>query len=88
LVAKEETKRRSTVAAELAKRVSLERNRRWVGWEGDVLIDEKGKVKGSWVGRNFAYKPVAIKSNDNLLGKTVRVEVEAAAGTYLKGKIV
>ena len=69
LVEKEEIKRRSTVAAALARRLSLERNLRWVGWNGEVLIDEKGKVQGSWVGRNFAYKPVTIKSTDNLLGK-------------------
>ena len=55
---KEETKRRSTVAAELAKQLSAERNQRWVGWSGEVLVDEKGKVEGSWVGRNFAYKPI------------------------------
>ena len=88
LVEREEIKRRSTVAAELAKRISFERNQHWVGWVGEVLVDETGKVEGSWVGRNFAYKPVAIKSTDNLLGKTVTVKVEAAAGTYLKGTIV
>ncbi len=85
LVEREEIKRRSTVAAELAKRISFERNQRWVGWVGEVLVDEKGKVEGSWVGRNFAYKPIAVKSTDNLLGKTVRVKVVEASTTYLKG---
>jgi MiaB-like tRNA modifying enzyme len=87
LVEREEIKRRSSVAAQVAKRISFERNQRWIGWVGEVLIDEKGKVEGSWVGRNFAYKPVAIKSTDNLLGKTVRVKVVEAYGTYLKGAI-
>lgn len=87
LVDKEEIKRRSAAAAELAKRFSLERNQRWVGWTGDVLVDERGKVEGSWVGRNFAYKPVALKSAENLLGKTVRVTVDSAAGTYLKASL-
>ena len=88
LVGREEIKRRSTVAAELAKQLSAERNLSWLGWSGEVFVDEKGKVEGSWVGRNFAYKPVAIKSNDNLLGKTLQVKVEEALGTYLKGTIV
>ncbi len=88
LVNKEETKRRSTVTAELAKRLSAERNLRWVGWTGEMLVDEKGKVEGSWVGRNFAYKPIAIKSTDNLLGKTLKVKVVEATATYLKGLIV
>ena len=87
LVEREEIKRRSTVAAELAKRISFERNQRWVGWVGEVLVDEKGKVEGSWVGRNFAYKPVAVKSADNLLGKTVKVKVVEASATYLKGTL-
>jgi len=87
LVEREEIKRRSGVAAQMAKRISFERNQRWIGWVGEVLVDEKGKVEGSWVGRNFAYKPIAIKSKDNLLGKTVRVKVVEAYGTYLKGAI-
>jgi threonylcarbamoyladenosine tRNA methylthiotransferase CDKAL1 len=86
LVNKEETKRRSAVVAELVKRLSLERNQRWVGWSGEVLIDEKGKFEGSWVGRNFAYKPIAIQSVDNLLGKTLNVKVTEASTTYLKGE--
>jgi tRNA A37 methylthiotransferase MiaB len=87
LVERDEIKRRSAVVAELVKRISLERNIRWVGWIGEVLFDEKGKVYGSWVGRNFAYKPVVIKSKDNLLGKTVKVKVAEASTTYLKGEL-
>jgi threonylcarbamoyladenosine tRNA methylthiotransferase CDKAL1 len=87
LVDKEETKRRSTAAAELAKRLSAERNLRWVGWSGEILIDEKGKLEGSWVGRNFAYKPVVIQSKENLLGKTIRIKITEASITYLRGEI-
>lgn len=87
LVGKEETKRRSTVTSELVKRLSAERNQRWVGWSGEVLVDEKGKVEGSWVGRNFAYKPIAIQSTDNLMGKTLQLKVTEACGTYLKGTL-
>ncbi len=88
LVDKEETKRRSTIAAELAKELAAKRNSCWVGWSGDVLFDEQGKIEGSWVGRNFAYKPIAVKCSEFLLGKTVKVEVTEACGTYLKGKVV
>jgi len=88
LVDKEETKRRSTITAELAKRLSAERNQRWVGWSGEVLIDEKGKVENSWVGRNFAYKPIVVKNKDNLLGKTLQVKVVDALGTYLIGELI
>ena len=85
LVDGEEIKRRSTVAAELVKKLSAERNQRWIGWTGEALVDEKGKVEGSWIGRNFAYKPIVITSNDNLLGKNLTVKITEALGTYLKG---
>ncbi|MCL4429333.1 MAG: tRNA (N(6)-L-threonylcarbamoyladenosine(37)-C(2))-methylthiotransferase [Candidatus Bathyarchaeota archaeon] len=88
LVDKEETKRRSTIAAELAKQISAKRNQRWVGWVGQVFFDEKGKVEGSWIGRNFAYKPVVVKSSEELRGKVCKVEVTAAAQTYLRGRFV
>jgi len=88
LVEREEIKRRSTVTAELAKRLSTERNQRWVDWTGEMLVDEKGKMEDSWVGRNFAYKPIAIKNTDNLLGKTLTVKVVEATATYLKGVLV
>jgi MiaB-like tRNA modifying enzyme len=83
-----EIKLRSRRAGALARKVAFERNLRWVGWSGEVLFDEAGKVSGSWVGRNFAYKPVAMKSVERLLGQTRRVEVVKAFPTYLEGKVV
>ncbi|HSV48838.1 MAG TPA: radical SAM protein, partial [Candidatus Acidoferrales bacterium] len=88
LVDKDEIKRRSTLTAELAKNLSAKRNKNWVGWSGEVLIDEKGKIEGSWIGRNFAYKPIVVKSNEQIFGKTLKIEVTEASQTYLKGKIV
>jgi len=83
-----EKKRRSTEAAKLAKQVSLERNQRWLGWKGKILIDEKCKITGSWMGRNFAYRPVAEKSTELLHGKTLQVKVTKAFSTHLIGTIV
>jgi len=82
-----EIKRRSTEAAKLVKQVSLEKNQCWVGWAGEVFVDEKGKVPGSWIGRNFAYKPVTVKSSADLLGKTLQVKVVKAFSTYLAGTV-
>ncbi len=82
-----EIKRRSTVAAQLAKQTAFERNQQWLGWAGEILVDEKGKVPGSWIGRNFAYKPVAVKSSADLLGKTLQVKVVKAFSTHLSATI-
>jgi MiaB-like tRNA modifying enzyme len=87
LIERSEIKRRSKVASELVKQISFEKNKRWIGWIGEIFVDEKGKIEGSWVGRNFAYKPIAIKSFDNLLGKTMKVSIIDASPTYLKGKL-
>ncbi len=86
IVDKEETKQRSTVMSELTKKLSSERNKLWIGWTGRILVDEKGKVSNSWMGRNFAYKPIIVNSEENLLGKIVTVEVIETFGTYLKGQ--
>jgi threonylcarbamoyladenosine tRNA methylthiotransferase CDKAL1 len=83
-----EIKRRSAEAAKLAKQISLERNQRWEEWTGGILIDEKGKMPGSWIGRNFAYKPVTVKSISHLLGKTLQVRVVKGFPTYLEGTII
>jgi threonylcarbamoyladenosine tRNA methylthiotransferase CDKAL1 len=88
LVEKEEIKRRSTVTAELTKQLSTERNQRWLGWSGEILVDEKGKVEDSWIGRNFAYKPIVLKSKDILLGKTLNAKVVESSPTYLRGEVL
>jgi len=78
---------RSRMMTHLANRISLERNLSWVGWEGEILIDEKGP-RDSWVGRNFAYKPIVIKSDENLLGKIIEVRIIEAHVNYLEARII
>jgi threonylcarbamoyladenosine tRNA methylthiotransferase CDKAL1 len=83
-----EIRRRSSGMAALARKVAFEHNKRWVGWAGEILADETGKVSGSWVGRNFAYKPIAVKSSCKELGKTMKVKVIRAFSTYLEGEVI
>ena len=82
-----EIKRRSTVAAQLARKTAFDRNQLWLGWTGEVLIDEKGKIPGTWIGRNFAYKPVAVKNEQNLLGQKLNVRIVKAYSPHLLGTI-
>ncbi|NWG11424.1 tRNA (N(6)-L-threonylcarbamoyladenosine(37)-C(2))-methylthiotransferase, partial [Candidatus Bathyarchaeota archaeon] len=81
-------KQRSNIMAKLTRKVAFEKNQCWLGWSGKIIIDEVGKVLGSWIGRNFAYKPIVIKSEDSLLGKTTQVKVTNAFSTHLEGEIV
>ena len=74
--------------AELVRRIAFEKNQAWIDWKGQILIDEKGKKPGSWIGRNFTYKPVVVKSKESLLGRTVNVHVVKSFQTYLEAEIL
>ncbi len=82
-----EIKERSKKMTELVRRIALEKNKAWIDWKGRILIDEKGKKPGSWIGRNFAYKPIVVKSRESLLGRIVNVHVVKAFQTYLEAEI-
>jgi len=79
-----EIKRRSKQATELINKISLENNKKWVGWKGDVLFDENldGQIKG----RNFAYKPIFINEVAEI-GQICAVEVVDATIHSLIGEI-
>ena len=81
-----ETKRRSRMLTRLWKRLSLERGLRWVGWKGEILIDELGRG-GSLIGRNHAYKPVVL-STAARLGDLVKVEVTETRVGYLLARTI
>jgi tRNA A37 methylthiotransferase MiaB len=79
---------RSKRMAELAKRIASTKNVSWINWKGRVLLDERGKQPNSLIGRNFAYKPIVIKGeNEALLGTFVNVQVTRTFQTYLEAEI-
>ena len=68
-------KQRSRRAAELAGRISLENNRRWIGWKGQARFTEN---TGDGIrGRNFAYKPI-FTEDDVKIGQICQVEITDA----------
>jgi len=83
----DEVKARSQALTGLVRRLALEKNRRWVGWAGEVLVDEKGKGH-SWIGRNFAYRPVVVKGKDVLFGRFLNVKITKAWSTYLEAEAI
>jgi MiaB-like tRNA modifying enzyme len=70
--------KRSIILTKLVKKTCFENNKKWLGWEGDCLVDEKGIKENTWIGRNFAYKPIVIRSKKNLLGKFISVKITNA----------
>jgi len=83
-----EAKRRSTIATTLARKIVFDKNKQWLGWKGKTLVDEIGKVSGSLIGRNPAYRPIVIKGTSDFLGKTINVKVVKVFPTYLAGEIL
>ena len=79
-----EIKRRSKQVTELINGISLENNKKWIGWEGEVLFDESldGQIKG----RNFAYKPIFVNEITEI-GQTCPVRVVDATNHSLIGEI-
>ena len=82
-----ELNRRSKELSALSKNISFEKNKAWLNWKGKILLDEKGK-EGSLMGRNFAYKPIVIKTCEPLLGKFVEVHIIDVYPTYLEAEIL
>jgi MiaB/RimO family radical SAM methylthiotransferase len=76
---------RSFWLSKIVKEISLKENEKWIGWKGEVLVDEIGK-RNSFVGRNFAYKPIVLKSEEKIFGNFVEVEVKDARENFLVGK--
>ncbi len=79
-----EVKRRSKIIFEQISKIASENNKKWIGWTGKVLFDEKTKegVKG----RNFAYKPVFVRNNVDI-GQSHTVEITDITVNSLVGKI-
>ncbi|MBW2989930.1 tRNA (N(6)-L-threonylcarbamoyladenosine(37)-C(2))-methylthiotransferase [Candidatus Woesearchaeota archaeon] len=68
-------KNRSRLLTDIYLNISRMNNERWIGWEGNVLIDEEGK-KDSLVGRNLAYKPIILRKGKGIrLGDLVRARI-------------
>jgi threonylcarbamoyladenosine tRNA methylthiotransferase CDKAL1 len=87
------SKERSECLHALARRIAKKRNSFWQEWQGEIVIDEIGKVTQ---GRNYAYKPVVISSSTTttaadrqiLLGERVHVKIHDFSNFSLKAKII
>ena len=79
-----EVKKRSKQITDIVNNISLENNKKRIGWEGKVLFDED--IDGQIKGRNFAYKPIFVK-NDAKLDQISTVMITNVTNHSLIGKI-
>ena len=79
-----EVKRRSKIVFDLINKISKENNKKWIGWEGEVLFDEK--TEEGIKGRNFAYKSIFV--NDKVqIGQKAKVKITGSTKNSLLGQI-
>jgi MiaB-like tRNA modifying enzyme len=64
----------------VVKEIKRKKNSKWLNWEGEVLIDKKGKQ--DMIARNYAYKPVVTTGE---LGTFRQIRIKETHETYLKG---
>ncbi len=79
-------KQRSGVMFDLFQRIGLEKNKKWIGWLGDVLVSERAKQ--GFCARNSSYKPIILHSCEDLFGRSLRVEVTDATYYDLRGILI
>ena len=80
-------KHRSRVLTDIFHNISKLQNERWVGWQGEIIIDEKGKELRQWIGRNDSYKQIIVEG-DFKLGDKLKVEIVKAEMFDLRGKVL
>ncbi|MBS3169869.1 tRNA (N(6)-L-threonylcarbamoyladenosine(37)-C(2))-methylthiotransferase [Candidatus Woesearchaeota archaeon] len=78
---------RSKTLTAIFQNISQMQNERWQGWEGKIIIDEKGTQENQWIGRNFAYKPVLVDGNFKL-GDRLDVKIIKTTTFDLRGEVI
>lgn len=80
-------KHRTSQMTRLHQELSGSLNKKWIGWSGEIFVDEKGK-NNTWQGRNYAYKAIVINSIHDLLGKKIKVRISDSERFYLHAKLL
>ena len=81
-----EIKNRTRKITKLFNVVALQQNRKWYGWTGSIVIDEIGK-NNTFIGRNYAYKPVVVQGKFNL-GEEITVKIVDSTNYDLRGEVI
>ncbi len=81
-----DTKELSRKLLPIFNKLALEKNQKLIGKSFNVLVDELGKP-GTYISRNNFYKPIVIKSEKNLFGKSLNVEITSVTSQYSIAKI-
>ena len=80
----QEKEKRRKILNEILKKTALEKNKKFIGKEIDVLVREK---KGGFlIGKSRHYKTVKFQGKSNLIGQFLKVKITKATPWGLEGK--
>jgi threonylcarbamoyladenosine tRNA methylthiotransferase CDKAL1 len=85
-VPSEVIKKRGQVITDIFHNISRMQNEKWIGWEGDILIDEEGR-EGQMIGRNNHYKQVIVEGQQKI-GDRLTVKIRNSTTFDLRGLII
>ncbi len=81
----EELGRRASVLTDIHNNLSKLQNERWLGWEGNIIIEQKAETENQWIGRNYAYKPLWVEG-DFRPGDVISVKITRLQAGDLKAE--
>ncbi len=84
-VSTDEKKRREKVLTNILKKTALEKNKKLIGKETTVLINENRDEE--YFGKNEQYKTIKVKSKKNIIGQLVKVKINQVSPFTLTGKL-
>ncbi|MHA1214001.1 MAG: tRNA (N(6)-L-threonylcarbamoyladenosine(37)-C(2))-methylthiotransferase [Candidatus Hodarchaeales archaeon] len=74
---------RSRELSKITRSITKNKLRKWIDWEGSVIIDEYGKRQGQLLGRNSSYLPILFEEGNYSLGEFVRAKIIDSRDIYL-----
>jgi MiaB-like tRNA modifying enzyme len=81
-------KARSKELTTLIHKMTLEKNKQWIGWQGEALAVARNQKQQLTLLRNRAYKLIAVKNDSLEIGKKHNVKIEEALKTRLLASII
>lgn len=75
---------RSKILHNLIREITLENNKKWLNWKGEVLVDEK--IEDGYIARNIYYKPIFLKNAN--FGDFTNVKITNIYSNFLVGEII
>ncbi|NHJ03603.1 MAG: tRNA (N(6)-L-threonylcarbamoyladenosine(37)-C(2))-methylthiotransferase [Candidatus Heimdallarchaeota archaeon] len=81
-------KKRSSELTKIVNKMTLERNKLWIGWTGSAIALRRDDRNSSILFRNNAYKLISVNDSSIVIGQTYNVKIEKALKTRLVGRII